>query len=219
MTNLVQTFKSRPRLVICALLSTAVFFFIPDRIAQHISTKIIICWNFGSILYLGLALQMMLSASTEKMQRRAVNQNVGRWLVLCMVVIAAVTCISSLVTLLSTAKEFHGKLKLEHIVLAGLTLSTSWFFTQIMFAQHYAHEYYFSTAHAHNGGLEFPGTAKPDYVDFIYFACIIGTSAQTADVSFTNQTMRRIGLLHCVLAFFFNTTLIALAINVASGLI
>jgi uncharacterized membrane protein len=31
--------------------------------------------------------------------------------------------------------------------------------------------------------------------------------------------MRRIGLLHCVLAYAFNTTLLALTINIASGLL
>jgi hypothetical protein len=38
------------------------------------------------------------------------------------------------------------------------------------------------------------------------------------DVSFTNRKMRRTGMVHCVLAFFFNTTLVALTINIASGL-
>jgi hypothetical protein len=52
----------------------------------------------------------------------------------------------------------------------------------------------------------------------VYFACVIGTSGQTADVSFTSRSMRRTGLLHCVLAFFFNTTLVALTINIASSL-
>jgi len=31
--------------------------------------------------------------------------------------------------------------------------------------------------------------------------------------------MRRTGLLHCALAYFFNTTVLALTINIASGLI
>jgi len=68
------------------------------------------------------------------------------------------------------------------------------------------------------GGLEFPGGHAPDYGDFLYFACVIGTSGQTADVSFSSRVMRRTGLVHCVLAFLFNTTLIALTINIASGL-
>ncbi|MES2049282.1 MAG: DUF1345 domain-containing protein [Pseudomonadota bacterium] len=67
-------------------------------------------------------------------------------------------------------------------------------------------------------GLAFPGGHAPDYGDFLYFACVIGTSGQTADVSFTCRFMRRIGTVHCVLAFIFNTTLLALTINIASGL-
>ena len=87
-----------------------------------------------------------------------------------------------------------------------------------MFALHYAHDYYASEIRGQPGGLDFPGGHAPDYGDFLYFASVIGTSGQTADVSFTNRTMRRTGLVHCVLAFFFNTTLIALTINIASGL-
>ncbi|MBP7395112.1 MAG: DUF1345 domain-containing protein, partial [Zoogloea sp.] len=70
-----------------------------------------------------------------------------------------------------------------------------------------------------NGGLQFPGETDPDYGDFLYFAAVIGTSGQTADVSFASRPMRRIGLLHCVLAYAFNTTLLALTINIASGLL
>jgi uncharacterized membrane protein len=69
------------------------------------------------------------------------------------------------------------------------------------------------------GGLDFPGTHSPDYADFLYFSCIIGTSGQTADISFCSRSMRRTGLVHCVLAYFFNTTLLALTINIASGLL
>jgi uncharacterized membrane protein len=44
-------------------------------------------------------------------------------------------------------------------------------------------------------------------------------AGQTADVSFTSRSMRRTGTVHCVLAFFFNATLLALTINIASGLL
>jgi uncharacterized membrane protein len=87
-----------------------------------------------------------------------------------------------------------------------------------MFALHYAHDYYLALARGKHAGLEFPGGEAPDYGDFLYFACVIGTSGQTADVSFTSRAMRRTGLVHCVLAFFFNTALVALTINIASGL-
>ena len=54
--------------------------------------------------------------------------------------------------------------------------------------------------------------------DFLYFSCIIGTSGQTADVGLSSREMRRIGLIHSVLSFFFNTTVLALTVNIASGL-
>ena len=53
----------------------------------------------------------------------------------------------------------------------------------------------------------------------LYFAVVIGTSGQTADIAFASRAMRRVGMVHCVLAFVFNTSLVGLMINVASGLI
>jgi uncharacterized membrane protein len=106
-----------------------------------------------------------------------------------------------------------------HISLAGLTVLTSWLFTQTLFALHYAHEFYVTRLRTQREVLNFPGTADPDYGDFLYFACVIGTSGQTADVSFTDSKLRRIGTLHCVLAFLFNTTMLALTINVAASLL
>lgn len=64
----------------------------------------------------------------------------------------------------------------------------------------------------------FPGKELPTYVDFIYFAFIIGTSGQTADISFTNPKMRKAGIVHYVLSYFFNTTILALTVNIYAGL-
>jgi len=127
-------------------------------------------------------------------------------------------CVWAIVAELSMVKDLTGDLRRSHVALAGLTLASSWAFTQVTFALHYAHDFYDTVDQGDSGGLLFPGTHTPDYADFLYFAIVIGTSAQTADVSFTSRSMRRTGTLHCVLAFFFNTTLLALTINIASGL-
>jgi uncharacterized membrane protein len=107
----------------------------------------------------------------------------------------------------------------ERTLLAGTTVLTSWAFTQVMFALHYANEFYHARHGERGGGLEFPGTDQPNYWDFLYCACVIGTSGQTADVSIASSAMRRFALLHCVLAYVFNTTLLALTINVAASLL
>jgi uncharacterized membrane protein len=87
-----------------------------------------------------------------------------------------------------------------------------------MFTLHYAHHYYTAIEQQHKPGIDFPGDEIPNYSDFLYCACIIGTSGQTADVSFSTTTTRHVALVHSVLAFFFNTTLLALTINIASSL-
>jgi uncharacterized membrane protein len=209
---------ARPRLFASALVGAVLAFLLPQSLAQQPITRAIIGWNIGAILYLVLALRMMFWSSHERMKARALQQDEGNTVVLVLVITAALMCIGAIVAELAVVKELHGELRYAHIALAALTIVTSWSFTQVMFALHYAHDYYTAASQCGHGGLDFPGGHPPDYGDFIYFSTVIGTSGQTADVSFTSKKMRRIGTIHCVLAFFFNTTLVALTINIASGL-
>lgn len=209
---------ARPRLFICVFIGAATVFLLPLSLAQHLITRMIVGWNVGACLYLALAARMMFWSSHERMRKRALQQDEGRMLILGLVVMAALMSIGAIVAELAVVKDMHGTLRYAHIALTVLTILSSWAFTQLMFALHYAHDYYAAEARGFPGGLEFPGGHAPDYGDFLYFSCVIGTSGQTADVSFACRAMRRIGTLHCVLAFFFNTTLLALTINIASGL-
>ncbi|HEY0060504.1 MAG TPA: DUF1345 domain-containing protein [Telluria sp.] len=210
---------ARPRLFGCILLGLLVGTLVPHSVIPHAITRVIAGWNAGALTYLGLTLHMMFASSHEQMRIRAQGQDEGRLLILAMVVTAAVASLAAIVGELSLARDLHGAIRFNHVALAMGTLLTSWTFTQVMFATHYAHDYYLALDRDGEGGLAFANEAHPDYGDFLYFSCVIGTSAQTADVSFTSRAMRRTGLLHCVLAFFFNATLLALTINIASGLI
>ncbi len=88
-----------------------------------------------------------------------------------------------------------------------------------IFAIHYAHDFYLALEKHKHGGLAIPSTPNPTYPDFLYFSYIIGTSAQTADVSITRQPMRILNTLHLLLAYGFNTTILAIAINVTATFI
>ncbi len=210
---------SRPRLFTSITFGVLVAVLLPPSFALHAITRAIIGWNAGAWLYLILASRMMFWTTHQRIRARAIEQDDGKLVILGMVVIAAIVAIGAIVAELSVVKDIHGMLRYAHITLAVLTIMSSWAFTQVMFALHYAHDFYVSKEQGDSGGLTFPGTAMPEYGDFLYFACVIGTSGQTADVSFTNRKMRQTGLVHCILAFFFNTTLVALTINIASGLI
>lgn len=216
--RLVRLLLARPRLFTCIAIGVATVIFLPASIGWQDITRVIVGWNVGACLYLALAGRMMFWSTHERIRTRALLEDDGRIAVLVLVVVAAIVCLGAIVAQLAVAREMHGSLRYEHIGLAALTIVSSWAFTQVMFALHYAHDYYAAEMRGQAGGLEFPGGHAPDYGDFLYFSCVIGTSGQTADVNFTSRAMRRIGLVHCVLAFFFNTTLLALTINVASSL-
>lgn len=215
----VRLLLARPRLFISVAIGIAVFWLLPLDLARQPITRAIIGWNVGACLYLALAMKMMFWSSHERMRSRALQHDEGRAVVLTLVVTAALVCIGAIVAELAVVKDLKGSIRTAHIALAAMTIASSWAFTQVMFALHYAHGYYATEVRGEHGGLEFPGGHPPDYGDFLYFASVIGTSGQTADVSFTNRRMRRTGTVHCVLAFFFNTTLVALTINIASGLL
>ncbi|MCB6182047.1 DUF1345 domain-containing protein [Leeia sp. TBRC 13508] len=211
--------RSHPRLMIAIAIAFLAYFLAPVGWVVNGVTRWIIAWNIGAVLYLLLALQMMFASTHEKMRQRAIREDDGRFWVLLLVVVSALTCIGAIFAELAVVKDLHGVDRVAHIALAALTIASSWFFTQTMFALHCAHDFYLATSRSHQGGLIFPGDQPPDYSDFFYFSCVIGTSGQTADVSFSSRSMRRIGAIHCILAFFFNTTVIALTINIASSLV
>jgi uncharacterized membrane protein len=191
---------------------------LPVGVAAHAVTRMLIAWNAGTVLYVVLAATMMIRSSTQKMRYRAQLQDDGQLAILVLVCLAAMASLAAMAGELAVSKEIHGFLKGAHIALAGCTVLSSWAFIQMMFALHYAHDYYAAACHGRPVGLRFPDDDKPDYGDFFYFSAIIGTSGQTADVAFVTKPMRRIGSLHCILAYLFNTTVLALLINIAASL-
>ena len=216
--SFVRLARARPRLFIAAAFAIAVGALLPLDVASHRVTRWLIAWNAGTGLYVILAAVMMIRSSSHTMRRRAQIQDDGQLVILALVVVSAVASLAAIGGQLAVAKDMHGSLKLAHITLAGMTVMSSWAFIQVMFALHYAHDYYAAACHARAPGLQFPGDEQPDYGDFFYFAAVIGTSGQTADVSFVSKTMRRIGSVHCILAYLFNTTVLALLINIGAGL-
>ena len=210
--------RARPRIFIAAAAAAAVGVYLPSDLASHTVTRLLVAWNVGTCFYVLLAAIMMVRSSQHHMRRRAQIQDDGQLVILILVVVSAIASLVAIAAELSVVKDMHGLLKIEHVTLAGLTVLSSWAFIQTMFALHYAHDYYAALSKNQLAGIQFPGEESPDYGDFFYFAAVIGTSGQTADVSFTSKPMRRIGALHCILAYLFNTTVLALLINIGASM-
>ncbi len=213
----------KPRLLFAILLAGAAFAAGMSLWKLSPITSSLLAWDCGTVLYIGLAIQTMLTATPDLMRKRASVYDDGEATILLISVIASILSVVAIVTELATTKSVSGYLRGLHIGLSAVTLLTSWAFIHTAFAFHYAHGYYFADGASDCDGdapcLIFPGTKEPNYVDFLYFSFVIGTSGQTADVEFGSSDTRRIGLVHCVLAYLFNATVLALTINIAASLI
>jgi len=216
--KLLKQIRARPRIFIASAVGIAVGFSLPLHVASHLVTRFLIAWNVGTFLYVLLAAIMMVRSSNHHMRRRAQLQDDGQLTILLLVVISSIASLVAIAGELAVVKDMHGLLKIAHISLAGATVLSSWAFIQVMFALHYAHDYYAAASLGRPVGLQFPEDEQPDYGDFFYFAAVIGTSGQTADVSFVSKSMRRIGSIHCILAYLFNTTVLALLINIGASM-
>ena len=212
---------TRPRLAIAFLVGIAagllVYFLTPLRP----STAAIIGWDMTCLTFAIAMLTAMANKEPHHIAARAMDQDEGQGFILGLVIIAAVASVVAVGMELSLAKDAHGLEKAARVILAFLTVAGSWFTVALIFALHYAHEFYAPadcTADGVAGGLSFPGGEEPDYWDFLHFALVIGVAAQTADIAFASKGMRRTGTVHCILAFVFNTVVLALTINLLAGL-
>jgi uncharacterized membrane protein len=180
-----------------------------------------IAWNIGGAVYLAFAFRLMRHCSGEVIKTRAARQDDGRFVVLLIILVATGASLFAIIDVLGLAKAAQGVVKVGYLALGGCTIFMSWTVTQIAFTFHYAHDYYNPEARIADArnGLIFPEDDHPDYWDFFYFATSIGATSQTSDVAIRSKSLRRLVTFHAVLSFFFNTTVLALTINLAAGLI
>ncbi len=172
------------------------------------------------ICFLALAWWMMNEATPQKMFRRSQRQDESRLAILTLVVTAACASLLAIGFMLkdSKGKQLPMSLLTLHITLAVITIVGSWLLIHTMFALHYAHLYYCQDKGTAEG-LDFPNEKQPDYWDFLYFSFVIGMTSQVSDVEVTSRSLRRLGLVHGVLSFFFNTAILAMSINIIAGLV
>ena len=187
------------------------------------SSRAILSWDLTCFWFVGLTLEHMRRQSLQSLKDHVAAQDEGQGIIVTVVMIAAVASLWAVGLELSYAKDAHGLAKSFRVGLAIGTVALSWFTTQLIFALHYAHEYYApdkTTPEEDDviGGLQFPGGQDPDNWDFVHFAVVIGVASQTADIAFTTQRMRRIGTVHSLISFSFNTAVLALTINLLAGL-
>jgi uncharacterized membrane protein len=212
---------ARPRLFIATFVGVVVGLGCMAFRDMSVSTRLIVGWDALTFSFLGSMLVSMLDDSPTDIRARAALDDEGKGVILLLVLIASAASVWAVGVELSLAKDAHGIMKAGHVVLAFVSVIASWFMVQMIFALHYAHEYYGvdeDDGARDAGGLDFKGIEEPDYWDFLHFSVVIGVACATADIDFTSKGLRQLGTVHSLVAFAFNTVIVALTINLTAGL-
>jgi uncharacterized membrane protein len=216
--SLYEHLHAHVRFIVAVLVGIAVWLMVP--FPQNI-TRALFAWNVAGWLYVLLIGIMMLRCEIEGIKRQASLEEESRTLLLILTIFASVAMVAAIVAQLSALNEDHSSDRTLKFALSFSTILVSWFLVHMVFALYYAHEFHSESrarVRGSGGGLDFPGEHIPDYLDFLYFSFVVGTTAQTSDVEVTSRKMRRIVTLHGLLSFLFNTTVIALVVNLTSQL-
>jgi uncharacterized membrane protein len=213
---------SRPKLYLAIVAAIATLYLAPLAAPQALSfsARLVAAWIAGATVYLVLAAFLMSSCSSHAIRERAAAEDETRFVFMVLILLAIATSFAAVISLIGEAKQAQNPTKAIDIALAGVAIVASWLVMQVLFTLHYAHDYYrvVDDTGGIARGLDFPKDDCPDYWDFFYFTTSIGASSQTSDVSITSKPARRLVTVQAVMSFVYNTTVVALAINLASGL-
>jgi uncharacterized membrane protein len=217
----ISLFATRPKLTAAAGVGLVVGLLCVGFARNLAPTSCFIAgWDAFCLVYLALVLRAVVGRAPADIRVRAALEDQGKIVILMLIVAACAASIVGVAMELTLARPEQGLAKGWHVAVAVATVAASWFLMQVVYALHCAHEYY--TADAQTGadlrGLAFPGEADPDYWDFLHFSVVIGVAAQTADLAFTDRRLRSLGTVDSLIAFLFNTLILALTINLVAAL-
>lgn len=203
-----------------ALTVAAGAFFITHS-SQSTPAVILMVWVAFAFTVIVMDWIIIFTSHPQEVRKNAQLQDSNRTFIFLFVIASAIMSLGAIIFLLLSAKGKTGEGVAFPVILALTSVLVSWWLVHTLFTLRYAHLYY-EPEHAQKpiGGLDFPGNEKdPDYLDFVYFSFVIGMTFQVSDVEITSRRIRRLALFHALIAFAFNTAIVALSINIISGLI
>lgn len=203
------------RLIIAA--AVGVFATLLTSSELPLRVRAVVGWDAGALVFTVLAWIMIARASPSSTRTRAALEDPGRRLVFFLALTASLFSLFAAVVVL---REIRSLPPAQVPIWTGLALASvvlSWVVTHTVFTLRYAHLYY--RRHTTTRCLQFPGTDAPSDLDFAYFAFTIGMCFQVSDVVVTTSRARRAVLLHGVMSFVYNTTILALSLNLVTTLL
>jgi uncharacterized membrane protein len=210
----IRVLHAHPRLWIALALGVAGFVMLPPRLS--LIARVLIGWDFGVLLFLVLIYRWMKGLTAEQLCAHYAEEDPTGPIILVAVTGAALLSLLAIVEPLATLHHALPAQRAWRFALAVVTLIESWVLVPTMFTMHYADMFY--SARPQDRPLAFPRTDMPGFWDFAYFSFTIAAACQTADVSTTQTSIRRVVIVHEIISFAFNVAILGFAINITAGL-
>jgi uncharacterized membrane protein len=183
------------------------------------TVRIVGAYDAGAIVLLLFYFIVVFRDDPGLTQQRAAFEDPGRNVVLSIIVASVAAGLGGAIVILGKGPDVTTPLeKTVAIALAIVAAVAGWALIHATFAFRYAHLYYFDDG-SPGDGLTFPSTKEPDDYDFLYFSFVIGMTFQVSDVVINDSGIRRAALGHAVIAFGYNTAILALGVNLISNML
>ncbi len=234
------------RFLIAISIALLVLLFLPSSFS--LATRVIITTNTFTFATSLLIWLVIVNVNKDNLKHIAAKEDSSVSLIFGLVVFLALGSLITIIILLGSVKGLNNARLTEHIIFSMISVAGSWVLVHSVYTLHYARLYFSEIKSQTNleqsrflsnlknvsdeekgkelfarqskfGGVDFPGTDKPDYLDFAYFSFVIGMTSQVSDVQVTSSKMRREVLMHGILSFIFNTIIVAMSINIVAGLL
>ncbi len=173
-------------------------------------------WVSGAVVFLGLTWRLFLTADETRVRDRAAQEDEKTPVILLVILVAVLASLGGIVMAMIESRTGTSFEKGLVAGLAGLTLVSSWLVLQTVFVIHYAHRHF---GGARNEVFGFSGDPPTSYLDFVYLSFCIGATFQVSDMTVNTTRLRNLITAHAAAAYFYNTAILALGINIIAGLV
>ncbi len=198
--------RATGRFFVSVLLGTTAALVTPH--APEITVRAVVGWDVTAVALLVQCWTMIWRNDAKQTELRAGDEDPGGAAVFVVAIVSSLFSLFAATIVLRQLRAHAGSDVWVGLALGAVALS--WLVTHTLYTLRYAHLYYRPPS---VGGLAFPGDASPSDVDFAYYAFTVGMCFQVSDVQITSREIRTSTLVHAFIAFVFNTTIVALALN------
>ncbi len=184
-------------------------------VATFWQAALLIGWDAGALCLVIWIWSSVARFDAEESKAHASREDTSIRQSELIVLSSGVALLAAVGLVLIRAGHATGGTKAYLIGLGIVSVALTWGLVHTVFTLRYARTFYAKPV----GGIDFNEEDPPTYLDFAYLALTIGMTFQVSDTNLTTKAIRRIALAHALLSYLYGAVIVALVINVVSGLL